>query len=523
MGPLLFRCMIEAMSTRGSPAVTLTGITKRFPGVVANDEIDLTINRGEIHALLGENGAGKSTLMKILYGVYRPDAGEIHVGGEPATIRSPHDARALRIGMVFQDLSLIPAFTAAENIALFLPDLPFVPKRDELDQRIRDLSESYGLEVDPGALVAELSIGEQQKVELQKLLLSEAQVLILDEPTRVLAAHEIAALFATLRMLCDAGHAVVLITHKMHDVFACADRITVLRAGRVAGAMHRDEASEPRLIQLMFDQEVVPLKLGSKQNDTAPAVLELSKITTSGEGGATALKDISLDVHAGEIVGVAGVSGNGQRELCDLVLGLHKSTAGDKKIGGVRRTNQPVRSVRDSGVGYIPEDALGMATVPYMTIPQNMALTDTRRYARIGGLTMDWSAVRADIQATADRLGINVRQDTIARSLSGGNLQRMVILRELAHEPRLIVASYITRGLDVQTAAAARQALANARNTGAAVLLISEDLDELLELSDRLVVLFDGRIVGEMNPGEMSIEEIGYLMTGGRSAHAQSL
>ena len=499
----------------------MRGISKQFPGVLANDAIDVDFKGGEIHALLGENGAGKSTLMKILYGVYRADSGEIMRDGRPARIRSPHDARQLGIGMVFQELSLIPAFTVAENIALFLPDLGMVPNRGQIDRRIRDVSASYGFDMDPGAGVSELSIGQRQKVELLKLLLSGARVLILDEPTRVLAAHEIAALFTTLRKLCGDGYSIVLITHKMRDVLESADRITVLRTGRVAGALLRNEATESRLVQLMFDREALPLTRGP---DTAgqTLVLELDNVATAPNAPGTPIRDLSLRVHEGEIVGVAGVSGNGQRELCDLVLGICRTVAGAKSICGSACTDASVRAVRDRGVGYIPEDALAMATVPFMTIPQNMALTQTRRYARAGGMAMDWDAVHEDISSTAERLGIHVPLGTMAKSLSGGNLQRMVILRELAHGPKLIVASYITRGLDVQTAISARQALSDARSDGAAVLLISEDLEELLELCDRLVVLYGGKIVGELKPGETNIDEIGYLMTGSRKAKIES-
>ena len=504
------------------PVIALHGITKAFPGVLANDHIDLDIHKAEIHALLGENGAGKSTLMKILFGFYRADSGEIELNGIPIAIQSPRDARAARIGMVFQDLNLIPAFTVSENIALFLPDLKAVLNPSEIDRKINDISKQYGLEVAPRKLVSQLSIGEQQKVEILKLLLSDARVLILDEPTRVLAPHELKALFDILDRLRKDGYAIVMITHKMKEVLECADRITVLRGGRVAGSLLRADATEEKLVTLMFEKELSGLKISNVpqiEPSSAP-VLELRGVETRAEGTGTSLKDINLEIYPGEIVGVAGVSGNGQKELCDFVLGIETCVKGEKLLHGKNLTNQPVKAMRKNGVSFIPENPLLMASVPFMTVLQNMALTNTRRYARRGGFSMDWDAVKTDVEETIQRLGFKINFYTLAKSLSGGNLQRMVIVREMTHDPRLIIASYLTRGLDVQSTIAARQALVQARERGAGVLLISEDLDELFTLSDRLLVVFDGRIVGEFKPSETDIYEVGHLMTGSEVEHA---
>jgi general nucleoside transport system ATP-binding protein len=508
-------------STDSLPMISLRGMTKSFSGMLANDRIDLDIFSSEVHALLGENGAGKSTLMKLLFGFYRADAGEILMNGKPVSIQSPRDASIAKIGMVFQDLNLVPAFTVAENIALFLPDLQQVMKPEEIDRRILEVSRQYGLEVNPQALVSRLSIGEQQKVEILKLLLSNARLLILDEPTRVLAPHEIKSLFDTLEQLRKHGYAIILITHKLKEVLECADRITVLRRGRVAGSMLRAEATEEKLLTLMFDKEITGLKVvpppSSKRLDT---VLDLAGIETHTEGAGVALKDIHLKIHTGEIVGVAGVSGNGQRELCDIILGMENSLHGTKLFFGKDLTNQPVQVMRRSGVSFIPENPLQMASVPFMTVLQNMALTNTRKYARRGGFSMDWKAVKDDIDGTGNQLGFTVNYYKIVRSLSGGNLQRMIILRELTHHPKLILASYLTRGLDVQSAIAARQALLQARENGVGVLLISEDLDELFTLSDRLIVLHGGAIVGECKPSETDIYTVGHLMTGSEVEHA---
>jgi simple sugar transport system ATP-binding protein len=502
--------------------ITLLGITKAFRGVPANDHIDLDIYGAEIHALLGENGAGKSTLMKILFGFYKADSGEIRLGGQTISIHSPRDARAARIGMVFQDLNLIPAFSVAENIALFLPDLKAILNPQKIDQRINEVSRQYGLEVNPKALVSQLSIGEQQKVEILKLLLSDARLLILDEPTRVLAPHEVTALYSILDNLRKDGYAIVLITHKMKEVLDCADRITVLRGGRVAGTLLRREATEEKLLTMMFEKELSGLKVRPTSTDVQAVspVLALCNVDTHAEGAGISLQDINLRIYPGEIVGVAGVSGNGQKELCDVVLGMEHAIHGEKLLFGKNLTHRSVQSMRQSGVSFIPENPLQMASVPFMTVLENMALTGTARYARRGGFSMDWQAVRTDVDETTKRLGFSVNFYTIARSLSGGNLQRMIILREMMHDPRLIVASYLTRGLDVQSTLAARQALVQARENGAGVLLISEDLDELFTLSDRLLVLYGGKIVGEFKPCETDIYSVGHLMTGSEVQHA---
>jgi ABC-type uncharacterized transport system ATPase subunit len=506
-----------------APLIALRGMTKSFPGVIANDHVDLDIYGGEVHALLGENGAGKSVLMKILYGFYHADEGQILLDGVPVSIQSPHDARKMGIGMVFQDLNLIPVFSVAENIALFLPNLKAVLKPKEIDRNIIEISDRYNLKVDPHTLVSQISIGEQQKVEILKLLLSDARLLILDEPTRVLAPHEVEALFVVLDNLRKDGYAIILITHKMKEVLECSDRISVLRSGRLAGTMLRAEADEATLVALMFEKSLAGLKINRK-NGTDKALkplLELQDVATHSEGIGTELKGIDLKIYPGEIVGVAGVSGNGQKELCDVVLGMQLCKKGQKLLYSNNLTNHSIRTMRKNGVAFIPENPLSMASVPFMTVLENMALTNTRRYARQGGFSMDWDAVKADVEETQKRLGFAVTLYAPAKSLSGGNLQRMVILREMTHAPRLIIASYLTRGLDVKSAIAAQQALVQARESGAGIMLISEDLDELFTLSDRLIVLYNGKIAGEFKPEETDIYEVGRLMTGHGIQHAE--
>jgi simple sugar transport system ATP-binding protein len=498
------------------PFVAMRGITKAFPNVVANDRIDFDIFKSEIHALLGENGAGKSTLMKILYGFYRADSGQILLEGKPLTIHSPHDARFARIGMVFQEFTLIPAFSVAENIALFLKELDVIVDWREISQRIEEMSERYGLEVDPDELVSELSIGEQQKVEILKLLLSDSRLLILDEPTRVLAPHEVDALFEILYSMRADGYAIILITHKIKEVLECADRITVLRNGRVSATLPRSDATENKLLETMFGKVLSGLKIGKLaiREKAASPILELKNVHTESEGAETKLVAINLDIYPGEIVGIAGVSGNGQRELGDVVLGMIKCSKGSKHLFSEDVTNSSIQDLRKSGVSYIPENPLTMAAAPFMSVLKNMAVPKTWHYDLYGGLALNWPAIKADVEKSMESLGFEFPLDVQAKSLSGGNLQRMVIVREFTHTPRLIIASYITRGLDVQSTIAARQALIHARDNGAGVLLISEDLEELFNLSDRLIVLYGGKIVGVFKPNETDFYEVGHLMTG---------
>jgi len=500
-----------------APLVSLRGITKRFPNVIANDSVDLDLFPGEVHALLGENGAGKSTLMKILYGFYSADSGTIAVDGEEAHIGSPLDARKLRIGMVFQTFTLIPAMTVAENITLYLPDLPAVLDNRRIAEQIDEFGKQYHLDVDPRLPVRDIAIGDQQKVEVLKLLVGRARVLIFDEATRVLAPHEIEGLFRIFERLKEDGYAIVFIIHKLREVLACADRITVMKRGRIAGTLIRSEATEEGLVALMFG-DAMPREIrqtaGERKTDGAP-LLELRNVTTRAEGEGTRLDDISLEIRPGEIVGVAGVSGNGQRELGDIILGLIACARGRRLLQGVDATSWTAGRIRASGVGFVPEDPLGMGVVPWMTVAQNAALGSVETYARHGGLSLDWNHVQRDIGTSFEELSFEALNPWVqVRTLSGGQLQRAVLARELGRRPKLLVASYPTRELDVRSAMAARRVLATLRDSGGGVLLVSEDLDELFSLSDRLIVLHQGRIVGTFLPHEIDRHKIGHLMTG---------
>lgn len=507
----------SAATALQAPLVSLRGITKRFPNVLANDSVNLDLFPGEVHALLGENGAGKSTLMKILYGFYKADDGKIAVDGKDVHIGSPLDARQLRIGMVFQKFTLIPAMTVAENIALYLPELPAVLDTQRIANQIVELGKQYHLDVDPGSAVRDIAIGDQQKVEVLKLLVGQARVLIFDEATRVLAQHEIERLFQIFMKLKEDGYAIVFITHKLREVLACADRITVMKNGRIAGTLSQSEATEESLVALMFGDALpaeVRTEVRQRKTEGVP-LLELKSSAAKPQDDRIQLADISLEIRSGEIVGVAGVSGNGQRELGDLILGLIPCVRGKRLLQGVDATSWSAGRIRASGVGFVPDDPLGMAVIPWMTVAQNAALGSIETYARHGGLAIDWNHVQRDIATSYEELSFEPPNPWIqVRSMSGGQLQRTVIARELGKGPKLLIASYPTQGLDVRSAVAARRVLVELRNRGGGVLLVSGDLDELFSLSDRLVVLHQGAIVGTFLPHETDRHQIGYLMTG---------
>ncbi len=499
------------------PLLSLRGMTKRFPNVLAVDNVDFDLRRGEVHALLGENGAGKSTLMKMIYGFYQPDAGRMFLDGSEVRVLSPHDARRLAIGMVFQNFTLISRLTVLENVALYLPRLGMVLRRGDIAARIRDVSSRYGLDVEVNALIWQLSAGQQQKVEVIKLLLAQAQVLIFDEPTSVLAPQEIEGLFQVFNRLRSDGYAVVFITHKLREALACADRITVMRQGRLVGTLPRGEAREGALVSLMFGAAEVPapaVRTACLATAATP-LLELRDVVAGGQGTSMGLKGLSLTVSAGEIVGVAGVSGNGQRELGDVILGAERCSKGSKFLFGEDATHWPIARVREKGVAFIPESPLWMGAVPTMTVLENLVLDDRARYSRHSGLAMDWQAVRKETGEAIQRTGIKIAPfEARVSDLSGGNVQRLIFVRELIQDARLLVAFYPTHGLDVPSALSARAQIMGARNSGKGVLLVSGDLNELFELSDRLVVLYKGRVAGVLKPGETSFEEVGRLMTG---------
>jgi simple sugar transport system ATP-binding protein len=499
-----------------APLLELRGITKQFPGVLANDHVDFELRKGEVHALLGENGAGKSTLMNILYGLYHPDEGEIRLNGEPVRIGSPNDAINLGIGMVHQHFMLIPVMTVAENIVLANEPTngPFLDLAGA-EERVRELSSRFGLAVRPEARVSSISVGMQQRAEILKALYRGAEILILDEPTAVLTPQEASELFAITRSLQEDGRSIIFISHKLNEVLEIADRITVLRQGKKVDTVVREGATPEGLAKLMVGRDVV-LRVDKPKAEPGETLLAVKELSVLDDRNLPACRGVSFEVKAGEIVGLAGVDGNGQSELIDALTGLRKVEAGQIMVGVRDMTNASARDSLDLGVGHIPEDRQVRGLVLDFTLAENLALHDFRKEpdSRWG-----WLYPRRLIErATGLLKEFDVRGGgprTLAASLSGGNQQKVVIAREVSRDPNLLVAAQPTRGLDVGAIEFVHRRLVQERDEGRAILLVSFELDEILSLSDRILVIYEGRIVGEYSP-DVSEEELGFAMTGGK-------
>ncbi|MEX1143342.1 MAG: ABC transporter ATP-binding protein [Anaerolineales bacterium] len=514
--------MSETLALRNRiETLEMKGITKRFPGVLANDRVDFDLHAGEVHALLGENGAGKSTLMKILYGMYHPDEGRILLNGKPVSIASPTDSIGLGIGMIHQHFMLVPTLTVTENVALGVPS-----KRGPLtdlvavSKRIVELAGIYGLKIDPDAYVWQLSVGQQQRVEIIKALYRGAALLILDEPTAVLTPQEVDELFAIMRQMVKDGHALIFISHKLHEVVEISDRVTVLRDGRKIGTRPTSQTTKRDLANWMVGREII-FSPDHKAVQTGPVRIELQAASCGSDRGTPGLRQVSLQVHSGEILGIAGVSGNGQRELAEVITGLRATTGGHILLEGQDVTGLPADELTERMLSYIPEERMRDGMIKEFTVSENMILREHHKppFSRYGFLDLRHISQHADGLIRQFQVKTPSRE-TPAKSLSGGNIQKMVLARELARQPRAIVAAQPTRGLDIGATEYVRGLLLEQRVAGAAILLISEDLDEILALSDRIAVLYEGQIMDILPRAQATPEALGLLMAGVRSEEA---
>jgi general nucleoside transport system ATP-binding protein len=509
--------MNDATRPATPPAIEMRGIVKRFPGVVANDGITFVVRRGEIHALLGENGAGKSTLMNVLFGLYHPDEGEILVDGAPARFHGPRDAVNAGLGMVHQHFMLIPRFTVTENVIMGSEGPNLVLDRRAAARRVADIAERYGLRVDPTATVGDLPVGVQQRVEILRALYQGGRTLILDEPTALLTPQEVEELYGILHRLRENGDTIVFITHKLREVAAISDRVTVIRRGRTVGTRETKDTTADELAALMVGREVNLRVVRPPANPGAP-VLQVEGLHAAGTRGEEALRGIDFSVRRGEIVGVCGVEGNGQAELVEVLAGLRRPSAGRVLLDGQDTAGKNPDEVRRAGLCYIPEDRHGRGLVLPFSLTENVLLGNTGNEPFSKGGRIDYpacEALTADLMQTFDVRAPSPQ--TPAGALSGGNQQKLIIARELHRQPEVILAVQPTRGLDVGAIEFVHKQLVAERDKGRGVLLVSFDLDEILDLSDRILVMFGGRIVGEFAGGGATRTELGLLM-GGKTA-----
>ena len=485
--------------------------------MLANDEVHLDVLPGEIHALLGENGAGKSTLMKVLYGLYRPDAGQVLLSGEPGGIATPADAIDAGVAMIHQHFMLVPTLTVAENVALGLAENGVLLDTSAVAERIRELSARYGLHVDPSAYVWQLAVGERQRVEIVKALYRDCRLLILDEPTAVLTPIEVDELFVTLRTMAADGVGLIFISHKLDEVLALADRITVMRDGRVTGETVPERTSKAELADMMVGR-TVQLAPDRPVADVGEVRLAVDDLRVVGDRGLESVTGCSLAVRAGEVVGIAGVSGNGQRELAEAIAGLRSPSAGTVSIDDADVTGLHPSRVRAAGLAYVPEERMRDGVVGEFTVAENLILVDHDRepYCRRGLLRL--GAIAEACRDLVARFTVKTPSlETTTANLSGGNIQKLILARELSGGPRVLVAAQPTRGVDIGAAEYIHRRLIDERSAGTAVLVVSEDLDEVLALSDRVAVMFEGRIVAVMDVADATVERLGLLMAGSGS------
>lgn len=504
--------MVNELNT-SDHVVLMRSITKRFPGVIANDQADFDLRKGEVHALLGENGAGKSTLMNVLAGLYRAESGSIFVHGKQVNFGSPREAINAGIGMVHQHFMLVPSQSVTENILLGLSEPRFRMRLSEFNKKVADIAEQYGLHVDPDAKIWQLSVGEQQRVEILKMLYRGADVLIMDEPTAVLAPTEISELFNTLRSMTDQGKSIVFISHKLQEVMEISDRVTVLQKGKVSSSgIYTKDVSRAELAHLMVGREVV-FRVEKKEVQAGETVLDVKGLKAINDKGIQSLNGVSLNVRQGEIVGLAGVAGNGQNELAEALVGLREVTEGSISVNEKDITNKPVKLGIRHGISLIPADRTLVGTAPNLSVTDNMIMKNydqppiSKGWRVLSSVAEDYAS---ELKEAYDIIVPSI--NTSVRLLSGGNLQKVILAREISSEPKLMVAVQPTRGLDVGAIEGVQKLLLSQRESGAAILLISEELEELLTLSDRIYVIYEGEIMGEISDGD--IDKIGQMMTG---------
>ncbi len=498
--------------TDAQQAVVMRGILKRFPGVIANEDVNLEVGVGEIHALLGENGAGKTTLMNILYGIYQQDSGEIYIRGELTEIHSPQDAINLGIGMVHQHFRLVETHTVTENVVLGLGK-NFLFKEKEARRKIRELADKYGLNVDPDAKIWQLSAGEQQRVEILKALYRGAQILILDEPTSMLTPVEIEELLNTLHRMTEEGHTIIFITHKLDEVTSVSHRVTVLQHGKVVTTLETAKTDENELARLMVGREVL-FRLEKEPVEIGSPVLHIENLHALNDKDLPALKGINLEVRVGEILGVAGVAGNGQREFVEALTGLRSVSQGSIVLKGEDITKSSPRARIDSGMSCIPSERL-RALIPNMSIAENMILKNYRRPPISSGPVLDQKKINSFADELIAEYEVKTpNRETPIKMLSGGNIQRALLAREISTEPSVLIAASPTSGLDVGATETVWKLLLEQREQGRAVLLVSEDLDEVFTLSDRIAVLYEGEIMGILPGKDENLEKIGLMMAG---------
>jgi simple sugar transport system ATP-binding protein len=502
--------------------VELRGVTKRFPGVVANRSVDLTLQEGEVHALLGENGAGKTTLMNVLYGLYSADEGRILIDEEDSTFKSPHDAIATGIGMVHQHFMLVPVFTVTENVMLGVEPTrrAGLLDRESARSRLVELSKDYGLDVPPEAYVEDLPVGVQQRVEILKALYREADLLILDEPTAVLTPQETKDLFRVIRTLKEAGHTIVFISHKLKEVLEISDRITVLRGGAVVGSTTPKETTEGQLASMMVGREV-QLEVTKKPAEPGPPIMEIEGLHAKNDRGQVTVNGVSFDIRQGEILAIAGVQGNGQTELVEAITGMRKPLEGKVLLEGRDVTGHSPRDMFNHGVAHIPEDRLGDGLVVSFPVKDNLVLNAHTEAPFAKGIKVERDAIGENARRLVGEFDIRTTSiEAPASTLSGGNQQKLIVAREFSQAGKLLIASQPTRGLDVGSIQYIHERLVAARDSGIAVLIVSSELDEVMALADRIAVMYRGLIVDVLDRAEATREKIGLLMAGAKAAPA---